>query len=69
MENEIKTTVTSDFMNAKEVAAYLHVSLAAVYTLMNSDDFPTLHIASKKMVSRQNLERWIETHTNKVQNR
>ena len=66
MENEIKTTVTSDFMNAKEVAAYLHVSLAAVYTLMNSDDFPTLHIASKKMVSRQNLERWIEDHTNKV---
>ena len=66
MENEINSTFTSDYMNAKEVAAYLHVSLASVYSLMNSKDFPTLHIATKKMVHRQKLEQWIKDHTNKV---
>jgi len=61
-----KEVFTSDYLNAKEVAAYLHVSLSSVYIIMNSKDFPTLHIASKKMVHRQKLEQWIEAHTNKV---
>ncbi|MBQ8935013.1 MAG: helix-turn-helix domain-containing protein [Oscillospiraceae bacterium] len=53
-----------EVLTAKDLQAYLHISRAGAYNLLNRDDFPTLHIGCRKLVSREHLLRWIEAHTN-----
>lgn len=53
-----------DVLNAKQLAAALHLSKAAVYNLLNSGDFPTLKIGGRKLVIKQDLFIWLKRHTN-----
>ena len=51
-------------LNASEIQSVLRISRAQVYNLLNSRDFPTLHIGSRLMVSKENLLSWIMKNTN-----
>ena len=66
MDTSVNNTPTMEIMNAQEVAVFLHISRAGAYYLLNSKGFPTLHIGERKMVTKENLLRWIEQNTNKA---
>lgn len=53
-------------LNAKEVQALLGISQSSTYDLMHREDFPTLHVNSRLLVSRTNLINWLQTHTNDI---
>ncbi len=55
-----------EVLNARELAEFLHISRANAYVLLNSKDFPTLHIGSRKLVTKENLLLWMEKNTNRV---
>ncbi len=50
-------------MNAKEVAAYLGISKAGAYNLMNSKSFPTLRVGKRLLVSADKFLMWIDEHS------
>lgn len=50
-------------LNASEVAAVIGVSRPTVYELMRREDFPVVHIGSRKLVPRAKLEAWLERQT------
>ena len=56
----------NEVLNAMELAEFLHISRAGAYNLLNSSDFPTLHVKGRKLVTRTNLLRWMEKNTNKT---
>ena len=57
-----------EVLTAKDLQAYLHISRAGAYNLLNRADFPTLHVGKRKLVSRDHLLRWIGENTNPSQN-
>ena len=48
-----------EVLTAKDLQAYLHISRAGAYNLMNCADFPPLHIGKRKLVTRQHLDQWM----------
>lgn len=68
---EVKETIMNNYfddmpsiLNASEIKTVLRISKAQVYNLLHSKSFPTLHIGSRLMVSRENLMDWIAKNTN-----
>ena len=51
-------------LNAIQLAAALGISRAGAYNLLNTADFPTLHVGSRKLVARSKLFEWIDRHSN-----
>lgn len=46
---------------------FLGISRAGAYNLLHRADFPTLHINSRLMVTKENLLAWMEKNTNTMQ--
>ena len=53
-----------EFLTAKDLASLFHISPSGAYNLLNSADFPTLRIGSRKIVSREDLRLWMRRNTN-----
>lgn len=53
-----------DILTAKELASIFHISRSGAYNLLNSSNFPTLHVGSRKMVLRDDLWAWMRRNTN-----
>lgn len=51
-------------LDVKELTAFLGISRAGAYNLLHRADFPTLHIGSRMMVTKENLLTWMERNTN-----
>lgn len=51
-------------LNAEDIANLLGISRTKAHVLMNSNDFPTLHIGKRKIVIKDNFLRWIEDQSN-----
>lgn len=51
-------------INAKELSEYLGISISSTYDMMHRADFPTLHINSRLLVTKENFRKWIDSHTN-----
>ena len=47
------------------LAEALHLSKAGAYNLLNGPDFPTLHIGGRKLVMKNDLLEWLQSHTNR----
>jgi len=41
------------------------MSKAGAYNLLNGPDFPTLHIGGRKLVMKNDLLEWLQSHTNR----
>lgn len=63
------TTITNTFssfndlplvLNAQQLAGVLNISRANAYKLLHSEDFPTLHIGKRMLVSRDKLVKWMD---------
>ena len=50
-------------LNATDVASTLGISRANAYVLMNSKEFPTLHIGKRMIVSKDKLIKWIDINS------
>ena len=50
-------------LTVKDIQYIFSIGRNHAYVLMNSKAFPTLQIGSRKYVSREALEKWIETYT------
>lgn len=55
-----------EVLTAREMANYLKISRSHAYALLASDDFPTLHIGNRKLVTMENLQNWMRKNTNSV---
>ena len=55
-------------LNAKELQELLGISQSSTYDLMHREDFPTLRINARLMVSRSNLIKWLTEHTDGADN-
>lgn len=51
-------------LDVKELASFLGISRAGAYNLLHRADFPTLHICTRLMVTKENLRTWMEQNTN-----
>ena len=63
------TTITNTFssfndlplvLNAQQLAGVLNISRANAYKLLHREDFPTLHIGKRMLVSRDKLVKWMD---------
>ena len=50
-------------LNATDIANTLGISRANAYILMNSKEFPTLHIGKRLIVSKDKLIKWIDMNS------
>ncbi len=51
-------------LSAGDLAEVLGVSTATAYNLLHRKDFPTLHVGTRLMVTRDNLLAWMARNTN-----
>ena len=51
-------------LNAAQLAGVLNISRANVYNLLHREDFPTLHIGQRMLVSRDKLVQWMDGQSN-----
>lgn len=51
-------------LDVKELHEFLGISRSYAYQLLHQEDFPTLHIASRLLVTKENLKAWMEQNTN-----
>lgn len=49
-------------LNAEQVAAVLQISRAGAYTLMHSEDFPTIRIGKRMVVAKDAFFQWLSDH-------
>ena len=54
-------------LNVKQLVDLLGVSESSVYELIQEDDFPSLRIGKRIVVPKEELQKWISTHTKGVQ--
>jgi hypothetical protein len=51
-------------LNAAQLAGVLNISRANAYNLLHREDFPTLHIGQRMLVSREKLVQWMDGQSN-----
>lgn len=52
-------------LNVSDVAAYLNISKAYAYQLVNKEDFPTLKIGTRLLIPRDSFINWVRENTRK----
>jgi len=50
-------------LNANQLAGVLNISLTNAYCLLRSENFPTLRIGRRLLVSRDNLLNWMNENS------
>ena len=61
-----ETTTVNSFsdlplvLNAAQLAGVLNISRANAYNLLHREDFPTLRIGQRMLVTRDKLARWMD---------
>jgi len=53
-------------MKAEDVAAYLGISRAYAYNLVNSKGFPTLHVGKRMVIPKEKFLKWVNENTGKL---
>ena len=53
-------------LGVKELSAFLGISRTGAYALLHRADFPTLHVNSRLLVTKENLRKWMDQNTNFV---
>lgn len=53
-------------LGVKELTDFLGISRAGVYNLLHREDFPTLHVNARLLVTKENLRTWMEQNTNAI---
>ena len=48
-------------LNASQIASILGISKSCAYTLLHREDFPTVRIGRRMIVSKTKFERWLES--------
>lgn len=51
-----------DVLDAKTLARALSISKSGAYALMNLEDFPTLQLGARKLVTKPDLITWMSRH-------
>lgn len=50
----------SDILNVKQMAKYLGIGINAAYKLVHQDGFPSLRIGKRIVISKTQLDYWVE---------
>ena len=53
-------------LGMKELKDFLGISRAGAYNLLHREDFPTLHVNTRLLVTKENLRTWMEQNTNAI---
>lgn len=51
-------------LGMKQLKDFLGISRVGAYNLLHREDFPTLHVNSRLLVTKENLRTWMEQNTN-----
>ena len=57
---ELKDDIT--FITTAELSEYLHISMDKVYALVNYEDFPSIRIGRRILISKEKLNIWLNHH-------
>ena len=49
----------------EDIKQLLHIGTTQAYNLMRSSAFPSFQINSKHYITKENLNKWLNQHTNK----
>ena len=55
-----------DVMDAKQKSEAMQIYKAGAYNHLNSPDFTTLRIGGRKLVMKNELVKWLKSHTNRT---
>ena len=53
-------------LGVKELSTFLGISRTGAYNLLHRADFPTLHVNTRLLVTKENLRKWMDQNTNFV---
>ena len=56
-------------LQAKDVQMILGISKGKTYEIMNSADFPTIHLNKRMMVSKDKFYEWLNKDSRKIKRR
>lgn len=56
-------------LQAKDIQMILGISKGKAYELMNSADFPTIHLNKRMVVSKDGFYEWLNQDTRKIKRR
>lgn len=56
-------------LQAKDVQMILGISKGKTYEIMNSTDFPTIHLNKRMVVSRDKFYEWLNQDSRKIRRR
>lgn len=56
-------------LQAKDIQMILGISKGKTYEIMNSADFPTIHLNKRMMVSRDKFFEWLNQDSRKIRRR
>lgn len=54
------------FLDANDIAKLLGLSLTNIYYMLRADDFPTIVIGKRRLVRKEKLLDWINSHEKEV---
>ena len=54
-------------LSMNDLKDYLGISRAGAYNLLHRQDFPTLHLGGRLMVTKEKLLIWMDQNTNAIQ--
>ena len=54
-------------LSMNDLKDYLGISRAGAYNLLHRQDFPTLHLGGRLMVTKEKLLIWMDQNTNTIQ--
>lgn len=49
-----------DILNVKQMAKYLGIGVNAAYRLVHQEDFPSIRIGKRIVISKTQLDNWVE---------
>lgn len=56
----------SKFLNVKQTADYLDISLSKAYKVVRANDFPSTQIGTQWKIDEANLDKWIEDNSERL---
>jgi len=58
----------NEILNVKQLAEYMGIGLNSTYRLTHQKDFPTLRVGKRILVSKEELDKWIECNSKMICN-
>lgn len=60
------TTISQKFLNAKELAKYISLSVSYIYKLTSRNEIPFIKVGGKVLFEIEAIESWLKSNSNNM---